>query len=195
MLFSPDIAFTFLIIGIFGILFEITTPGTTFPGVIGTICLILAIYAFSFFEINYYGISLLAIALILFVFEVKIISYGVLTLFGVIAFSIGSYYLIEKSSGMSISISFIIVASCLLIAFSILLLYLGLNAQKTRKSTGSESLLGSEAIVSSEITPEKAGEIIHLGERWRANSSENISKGEKVLIEKVSGLTVFVKKI
>jgi membrane-bound serine protease (ClpP class) len=81
-----------------------------------------------------------------------------------------------------------------LVALSVLLIYLGLNAQKTRKSTGSDALIGSEAVVSKDIQSDNVGEIIILGERWRAKSNESLEKGEHVIIEKIAGLTVFVKK-
>jgi membrane-bound serine protease (ClpP class) len=192
---NPDIAFLFLILGILGILFEISSPGASFPGFFGVLSLIFSVYIFSFYEINFVGVSLIGIALILYIFEVKVFSYGALTLLATLSFGFGSYYLIDKSSGVSISMSFIIIASLVLVGLAVLLIYLGLNAQKKRKSTGSEALIGAEAKVTEEINSEKNGEIIILGERWRAQSNEKISKNETVIIEKVSGLTVFVRKI
>lgn len=194
MFVSPDLAFLFLILGILGILFEVTTPGTSFPGIVGTLFLIFSMYAFSFYEINYFGAGLITFALILLIFEIKVVSYGILTFFGTLSFAFGAYYLIEKNSGVSVSMSIIIISSLALAALSIFLLYLGLNAQKNRKSLGSESLIGTEAVVSSAIYTDKNGEILVLGERWRAKSDENIEIGEKVIIEKVSGLTMFVRK-
>lgn len=194
-MFSPDIAFLFLIIGILGILFEITTPGASFPGFFGIISLIFSMYVFSFYEINFIGAGLIAVSLVLFIFEVKIYSYGLLTLLASLSFGFGSFYLIEKSSGVSISMSLIIIASVVLVGLTVLLVYLGLNAQRKRKSSGSESLIGAEAKVTNEIFPDKTGEITILGERWRAKSNEHFAVNDTVIIEKVIGLTVFVKKI
>jgi membrane-bound serine protease (ClpP class) len=90
--------------------------------------------------------------------------------------------------------SLIITSSIVLIAISILMVYLGLNAQKNRKSIGSEALIGVEATASNDILPNQTGEVIILGERWRAKSSEVIHRGDTVIIEKVVGLTLYVKK-
>ena len=195
MWFNPDIGFIFLLIGMLGILFEVTTPGASFPGIFGAISILFAIYIFSFYEINYFGVSLLAVSLILFIFEIKIFSYGVLTLLGALTFGFGAFYLIDKNSGVGVSMSLIIIASICVVGLSILLVYLGLNAQKNRKSSGSDALIGAEAKVTKKITKNEFGEIIILGERWRATSNGDIEVNEKVIIEKVTGLTLFVKKV
>ena len=195
MWFNPDVAFIFLLIGMLGILFEVTTPGASFPGIFGTISILFSVYIFSFYEINYFGVSLLALSLILFIFEIKIYSYGVLTFLGALAFGFGAYYLIDQNSGVGVSMSLIIIASICVVGLSILLVYLGLNAQKNRKSSGSDALIGSEAKVTQKITRNDFGEIIILGERWRATSNTDIEVNEKVIIEKVNGLTLFVKRV
>jgi membrane-bound serine protease (ClpP class) len=193
-LISPDIAFVLLIIGMLGIVIEVSAPGASFPGIVGLLALILSIIGFSYFQINYFGFVLLLFALIMLILEVKIVSYGIFTFLGIISFGFGSYILINQSSGMGISLSVIILASLMLLAVTILLLFLGLKAQKRKRLGGVDSIVGQTAIVTKDITPLRIGEIKFMGELWRAKSNENISNGETVEIIKIDNLTCFVKK-
>jgi membrane-bound serine protease (ClpP class) len=192
---SPDLAFVLMLIGILGLLFEFSTPGSLFPGIVGIISLVLSIYSFSFFQINYFGLSLILFALVLLILEIKIISYGILTLFGLLSFSFGAYYLIDEGSSMHISISIIIISVFILLIFTVFLLYLGLKAQKRKRVSGVDALIGQIAIVTKQITPLSQGEIKYMGELWRASSNQTIASGEKVTIIKVENLTCFVNKI
>ena len=191
---NPDWAYLFLLIGLLGILFELTTPGASFPGVVGIISLLFSIYLFSNFQINYLGIGLIVLGFLLLILEVKFITFGALAVLGVAAFAFGSYYLITGGTNMQISMTMIISASLVLLAFSLLLLYLGLKAQKNKKSTGTEGLIGSIAIVSKDISPNSIGEVKILGERWRAKSNQFCKTGEEVVIDNIENLTLFVHK-
>lgn len=190
---NPDWAYLFLLIGLLGLLFELTTPGASFPGVVGIISLLFSIYLFSNFQINYLGIGLIILGFLLLILEVKFITFGALAVLGVASFAFGSYYLIGGTN-MQISMTMIISASLVLLAFSLLLLYLGLKAQKNKKSTGAEGLIGSIAIVSKDISPNSIGEVKILGERWRAKSNQFCKIGEEVVIDNIENLTLFVHK-
>ncbi len=192
---NPDWAYLFLLVGLLGVLFELTTPGTTFPGIVGTISLILSIYLFTNYQVNYYGLGLIILGFILLVLEIKFITFGALAVLGVTAFAFGSYNLIAGGGNeMTISTNMIITSSIVLLLFSVLLIYLGLKAQKNKKTTGIESLIGSCAIVSKEIFPNSIGEVKVLGERWRAKSQQHCRLDEEVVIEKIDNLTLFVNK-
>lgn len=192
---NPDWAYLFLLIGLLGILFELTTPGSSFPGIVGTIFLITSIYLFTYYPVNYYGIGLIALGFLLLILEIKFITFGALAVLGVTAFAFGSYYLIAGGDNMQISLSMIITSSIVLLAFSLLLLYLGLKAQKHKKVSGVEGLIGAKAIVSREIFPNSYGEVKVLGERWRAKSNQYCRIDDEVIIDKIENLTLFVQKI
>ncbi len=191
--YNPDWAYLLLIIGMLGLLFEVTNPGVSFPGIVGVASLIGSIYLLSYFPIDYTGIGLITLAFILLILEVKVISCGGLAILGTTAFAFGSFYLIKGDLGMQISPSLIITSSIVLFAFSILLLYLGLKVQKTKRKTGFESLIGAKGIVSQQITPEKIGEIKILGERWRAKSVSYCDVNQEVEVLSMDNLTLFVK--
>lgn len=194
ILTNPDWAYLFLLIGILGLLFELSTPGASFPGVVGTIFLILSIYLFTNFPINFFGLGLIALGFLLLILEVKFVTFGALAVLGVTAFAFGSYYLVTEGATMTISVSMIITSSVVLLLFSLLLLYLGLKAQKLKKHSGTEGLIGSTAIVSQEIFPNKVGEVKVLGERWRARSNQHCKVDEEVIIDNIENLTLFVHK-
>jgi membrane-bound serine protease (ClpP class) len=178
-----------------GIVIEVSAPGASFPGIAGIVALVLSIISFSYFEINYFGFVLLLFALIMLILEVKIISYGLFTFLGIISFAFGSYILINQRNGMGISLFVIVLASIILVAVTIFLLYLGLKAQKRTRLGGVDSIIGQTAVVTKDITPLRIGEIKYMGELWRAKSNENIVVGETVQITNIDNLTCIVKKI
>jgi len=192
--YNPDWAYLLLIIGMLGLLFEVTNPGVSFPGIVGVASLIGSIYLLSNFSIDYTGIGLITLGFILLILEVKIISYGGLAILGTTAFAFGSFYLIKGDLSMQISPSLIITSSIVLFAFSILLLFLGLKVQKNKRKIGYESLIGARGIVSQQITPDKIGEIKILGERWRAKSDSYCDVNQEVTVISMENLTLFVKK-
>lgn len=191
---NPDWAYLFLIIGLLGILFELTTPGASFPGIFGVVSLILSIVLFTNYQVNFFGIGLITLGFILLILEVKFITFGALAVLGVTAFAFGSYNLITGGTDMQISLTMVITSSIVLLLFSLLLLYLGLKAQKHKKVTGTEGLIGSSAIVTKEIFPNSIGEVKVLGERWRAKSNQLCRMDEEVIIENIENLTLFVHK-
>ncbi|MEW6161928.1 MAG: nodulation protein NfeD [Nitrospirota bacterium] len=191
---DPNIAYILMLLGFYGLFFELTNPGSIFPGVTGGICLILAFYAFQMLPVNYAGLLLIILAIILFVLEVKIVSHGVLTIGGVIAMIIGSLMLFESPAPfMKLSLYTILPATIITAVFFTVTLGLAFRAYRRKPVTGSEGLIGEEGIASTDITKDGGMVLLH-GERWIAYSDKPILKGERIIVEAVSGLKVKVKR-
>lgn len=191
---NPNIAYILLMIGIYGILFELYNPGSIVPGVIGALSLILAAYSLQMLPVNYAGLALIVIAIILFLLEIKITSYGLLTIAGIASLFIGSLMLIDSPSEfMKISLSLIITAVVVTFLFFTFVITLGVKAQFRKKMTGFESLLGSEGKVIEEIKANQIGKIRIMGEIWNATSDEDIPKDTTVIVVKADSFTLFVK--
>jgi len=191
---NPNIAYILLLIGIYGILFELYNPGSIFPGVVGALSLILAAYSLQMLPVNYAGLALIILAIILFLLEIKITSYGLLTIGGLISLFIGSLMLIDAPGEfMKISLSLIITAVVVTFIFFTFIITLGIKAQFRRKSLGFDSLVGLEGRVIEEISPNKKGKILVKGEIWSAISDQVIPKDASVIVEKANSFTLFVK--
>jgi len=192
---DPNIAYMLMLLGFYGLFFELTNPGAIFPGVLGGISLILAFYAFQTLPVNYAGLLLIILAIILFILEVKIISHGVLTIGGVIAMVIGSLMLFESPAPfMKLSLAIILPAVFITTLFFSLTFGLAYKAYKRKPVTGSEGLTGAQGVAYTEITKDGGMVLLH-GERWSAYSDEPIAKGGKLIVEAVSDLKVKVKKL
>jgi membrane-bound serine protease (ClpP class) len=192
---DPNVAYILMLLGFYGLFFELTNPGSIFPGVMGGICLILAFYAFQTLPVNYAGLLLIILAIILFVLEIKIVSHGVLTIGGIISMVIGSIMLFESPAPfMRLSLYVILPAVVITTLFFTLIIGLAVKAHRRKPVTGPEGLLGAEGVASTDITKDGGMVLLH-GERWAAYSDEPISKNEKVKVEAVSRLKVKVKKL
>lgn len=191
---DPNVAYLLMLLGFYGLFFEFTNPGAIFPGVMGGICLILAFYAFQTLSVNYAGLLLIILAIILFILEIKITSYGVLTIGGVIAMVIGSLMLFDTSIPfMKISLVLIIPAAFITALFFSVIVGLAYKAYKRKPVTGSEGLVGLEGIANTDITKDSGMVLLH-GETWSAYSDAPVSKGDKIKVEAISGLMLKVKK-
>lgn len=191
---DPNIAYILMILGFYGLFFELTNPGSIFPGVIGGIFLILAFFAFQTLPVNYAGVLLIILAIILFILEVKITSHGLLTIGGIISMLIGSLMLFESSAPfMKLSLYVILPGVFFVSFFFVVTIRLAVKAYRSKPVTGAEGLEGLVGIANTDITTEGGMVSLH-GEIWSALSDVPISKGEKVIVEAVSGLTVKVKK-
>ncbi len=192
---DPTIAYLLLMIGFYGILFELYNPSIIIPGVVGGICLILAFYAMQSLPVNYAGVLLIAFAVILFLLEIKIASYGILSIGGAIALILGSMMLFKKVPGMEflkISWSVILTTTAVTTAFFLFVLGFGIKAQKLQPVTGVQALFGAAGQCIVPLSPK--GTIRIEGEIWSAESlSGEIAAGEKVLVKAVNGLTLLVE--
>ena len=191
---DPNVAYILMLLGFYGLFFELTNPGSLFPGVIGGICLILAFYSFQTLPVNYAGLLLIILAIILFLLEIKIISHGILTIGGIIAMIIGSLMLFESPAPfMKLSLAVVLPAVIVTTLFFTVLLSLAYKAYRKKPTTGAEGLLGSHGTADTDITGQGGMISVH-GELWSAYSDESIAKGERVVVEAVTGLKLKVKK-
>jgi len=191
---NPTIAYIFLMLGIYGIFFELSSPGAILPGVVGGIFLILAFYALQMLPVNYAGLALIFFGIILFIAEIKVVSHGVLAIGGVISLLLGSMMLFQSPvEYMRVSLSVIIPAVMVSAAFFIFAVTKAINARLKKPTTGMEGLIGEEGIATATISPE--GKISIHGEFWNAISDQSIERGEKVQVIGVTNLKLKVKKI
>ncbi|MEJ2723898.1 MAG: nodulation protein NfeD [Deltaproteobacteria bacterium] len=186
---DPNIAYILMMIGLAGLYFELAHPGAIFPGVIGAMSLILAFYSFQTLPVNYAGLLLIALAIILFIAEVKITSYGMLSLGGVISLSLGSIMLFED---VRVSLRLMAPTIVLVAGFFIIVSTLAYRAYRSRPRGGMDGLIGEIGLVKEPIDLE--GRIFVHGEYWRARSRDKIEEGERVEVESADGLILRVKK-
>lgn len=189
---NPNIAYILMILGFYGLYFELSNPGAIFPGVAGAICLILAFYALQTLPINYAGLMLIILAIILFVAEAFITSHGVLGIGGVVAMLFGSLMLIdspEPSLRISWAVILPVVATSALLF--IVTVTVAVRAHRSHVDTGKEGLVGMQAEARTDIGAD--GQVHMRGENWNAWSDEPIRKGEKVTVVSVDGLKLKVK--
>lgn len=190
---DPNIAYIFMMLGFYGIFFEFSNPGALFPGVLGGIFIILALFSFQTLPINWAGVALIIFAMILFILEIKVISYGGLTIGGIVAMVLGSIMLIDSPiPALQVSLSVIIPAVLLTASFFIISMYLYYKAQQMKSMTGMEGLIGDVGTARTDI--DNQGEVNIHGEIWKAFSDEPISAGESVEIVSVSGLKLNIIK-
>jgi membrane-bound serine protease (ClpP class) len=193
MISDPNIAYILLLLGFYGIFFELTNPGTIFPGVFGAICLILAFYSLQTIPVNYAGLLLIILAIILFILEIKVISYGLLTIGGALSMIIGSLMLFDSAQPFyRLSMKVFLPGVMLTILFFTLTIFLVVKAYRRQPQTGIEGLTGLVGEAKTDI--HKKGQVFVHGEIWRAWSDEPIKAGEKIVVEKVEHLKVKVKQ-
>jgi membrane-bound serine protease (ClpP class) len=195
ILTNPNVAYILMILGFYGLFFELSSPGAIFPGVFGGICLILAFYAFQALPVNYAGLMLIVLAIILFLAEIKVVSYGVLTIGGVISMILGSVMLIDAPGDvpyMRISLGVIIPTVAVTVLFFLIGVGLAIRALRERAGMDKGGLVGLEGVVKTTLDPR--GLIMVHGELWSAVSEEPVAVGERVIVTDMDGLTVRVRK-
>lgn len=192
-LWRPEVMFILMLIAIYGIIGELTTPGAILPGVVGAIALIIALYLAAVLPVNVTGLVLIALALILFIFDIYAPTHGVLTIGGIISFLIGSLMLFNRADPLfRLSLSYIIPATVVTALFFVFVVGKGWRAQLLPVKAGVETMVGKTVTA---LTPIDAhgGRIFVEGEYWRAISDTPIARGEIVKIVDLQGLTVKVK--
>ncbi len=197
ILSDPNIAYILFMLGVYGLLFELYNPGSVLPGVVGVISLILAFYSLHTLPINYAGLALIIFAVILFIAEIKITSYGMLTVSGVISLVLGSIMLIRSDSSLEfieISWSAIIGVAAVTVFFFLFVLGFGLRAQKLKPTTGSEGIIGETGEVLADLNP--TGSVRVHGEIWTAESASGmIKQGAKIRVVSIHNLTLHVERL
>lgn len=191
---DPGIAYILLLLGIYGLLYEFSNPGMLFPGVVGGICLLLALFALQMLPINYAGLALIILGIALMVAEAFLPSFGALGLGGIIAFVIGSVMLIDTDMpGYGISWALIVPVAATTAVFSFLVAGMALRARKRPVVTGAEELLGAAGEVIDDMENEGWARV--HSELWRVRSAVPLLRGAKVKVTARHGLILQVETI
>jgi membrane-bound serine protease (ClpP class) len=193
---EPDVFFVLLILGVLGLYTEFTHPGVIAPGVIGGICLILALYAMHFLPVNLAGLFLIALALAFFILEAKAPSHGVLALGGVVSMFLGALFLIRSpltAGGVSLGVA--LSATLPFGVFAVVLMKLVLRSRQWKTATGREELIGSHGVTTEALKAGVEGMVRVHGELWRAESSHPVEEGKTVRITRVQGLKLYVEPV
>ncbi|HVN64143.1 MAG TPA: NfeD family protein, partial [Candidatus Binataceae bacterium] len=195
ILADPNIAYLLMLAGLVGLYFEFAHPGAIFPGVVGAICLLLALASFEVLPINFAGLLLILLGVGLLIAEAFTKSYAILGLGGVIAFIIGSLFLINTSqTNLEINRGLIFGAAGAVAAIIIGLGIIVARERRRRVATGLEGLVGEIGEVREAISPGTPGKVFVHGEIWRAHGGESFSPGARVRVESVSGLELEVSR-
>lgn len=190
---DPQVIFLLFIIAVVGIGMEFKNPGMIVPGVIGGISLFIFLMAIQVIPINALGLILIVIAVVLFILELQIVSYGLLTLGGIVAFVLGSMFLFDSPlPGGHIPMSSIIAAVIFILAFIFLVVRLVFNAHRSKVMTGQQGMVNSDGQVLQDFTGK--GKIMIHGEIWNALSETPLLKGDEVVVTEVRGMDLVVTK-
>ncbi len=190
----PNVAYILMVLGFYGLFFELSNPGAIFPGVVGAICLILAFFAFQVLPINYAGVALIILAIILFIAETQVPSFGLLTAGGVISMILGSIMLIDTPEPFfRVTWTVIIPVVITTVLFFVFALGLALRAQQGKPTTGVEGLTGEVGVAETPI--HHTGTVAVHGETWTAYSNEPLSAGTRVKVIGISQMKIQVAPV
>ncbi|WP_297456463.1 nodulation protein NfeD [Persephonella sp.] len=193
ILTNPVVAYLLLMIGFYGIFFELYHPGSVIPGVVGAISILLALYALNTISVNWLGVLLILLGILFFVLEIITPTFGALAVSGVIALIFGSIILISPDSPYGdIPVKIILPVALFSAAFFLTIAYLGIKAQIRKPVTGKEGMIGKIGVAETDINPK--GKVFVEGEIWDAYSEVPIKKGEEVKILSVEGLRLKVTR-
>jgi len=190
----PNVAYILLMLGIWGLYFELANPGILFPGIVGALCLILGMLALSVLPVSLSGVLLILLAVVFFVAELFTPTFGILSAGGIIAFVLGSFLLFPASPYGRVPWSLIITCSVTTATFMAFVLYLVVKAHQKRVFVGVEKMVGATGKAQSVLDPN--GVVLVQGEQWSARSaSGRIEDGDTVQVETVDGLRLTVRKV
>ena len=196
---NPNIAFFLMIIGFYGIIFELSNPGQLFPGILGAVCLILALFAFQILSVNYAGLALIILGLALIVAEAFAPSFGILGVGGIVAFIFGSVILMDGAH-LQVSLPMIGGVAAVAAGFMLWILTRLVRLRRLPAASGVDNMIGRVGIAADDFQPwEGAGQgryrghVQVSGERWNAVSDQPVQAGQAVLIETVEGLLLHLK--
>ena len=193
---NPDIAMILMSLGAAGLFIELYNPGLILPGVVGAMSLVLGFYAFQALSANFAGVLLILLGFLFFIAEIKVLSYGLLTLGGAVSIILGALMLFNQPSMGGLSISMHILGSTVIgmIALVAILAWIVIRAQMRAVVTGIESLAGKKGLAKDKLAPK--GTVLVEGELWQAESvSGDIPAGAEVKVESVNGFSIKVRSI
>jgi membrane-bound serine protease (ClpP class) len=191
----PNITYILFTLGLLGLTVELWNPGAVLPGVAGGICLLLAFFAFQVLPVNYAGILLILFGIMLFVLELKVASYGLLSAGGLIALALGSMILMSSPAPeLRVSLNVILPVVLALSVILTFLVRLTIASQRRRPTTGASGMIGELGRATSALEPGSIGRVVAHGEIWRATSPAPVAEGDTVRITAVDGLTLTVRR-
>ena len=190
---NPNVTYILMMLGLVGLFFELSNPGLVLPGVIGSISLILALYAMQTLPINYAGLLLILFGVILFITEINVMSYGLLSVSGVISIFLGSTMLIDSDDpALQISRAILYPTLALTVVLSLGIVVLATRTRSLKKLGGMEGMIGETGLVKEVLNPQ--GRVLVHGELWEAEADTQITEGERVQVDFVQGLRIKVSK-
>ena len=193
---EPDIFFILLILGVLGLYTEFTHPGVVAPGVVGGICMVLALYAMHILPVNLAGVFLIILALALFILEAKFTSHGVLAAGGIVSMLLGAMFLIRSpltAGGVSLGVALSVTLP--FAALTVFLMRLVLRSRSWKNQTGREEMIGAQGTVVTPLPGGAEGMIRVHGELWRAISNQPVPEGKPVRVVKMDGLKLYVEPV
>jgi len=191
---DPNIAYILFILGFYGILFELSNPGAILPGIVGGICLLLAFLAFQALPVNMTGLFLILFAMLLFIVDIKVQSHGLLAVGGIVSLVLGSLVLLSGDGGaMRVSLSVIVTVVIATVLFFGFVVGAGFRALRRKPLTGREGLVGERGVALTELGPHEGRIFVH-GEYWVAEADERIEKGAPVVVDRIDGMRLRVRK-
>jgi len=192
LLTNPNVAYLLMLIGIYGLLLEGYNPGAILPGVVGAICLLLALFAFQVLSVNYAGLALIALGVILIVAESFVPAFGSLGLGGIVAFVIGSVMLLDREvPGFAVAWQMIAVMALSGALVLVAIVSFAVRARRRPVVSGIEALSGATAEAVEDF--EREGLVRVRGEIWKAHSSTPVHAGQRLRVRRVDGLLVYVE--
>ena len=191
---NPNIAYILMLLGIYGLFFELANPGYVLPGVIGGISILLALYALQVLPVNYAGLGLMILGVALMVGELFVPSFGILGIGGVISFVMGSILLFDRDSGhLAVSLPLITAVSVLSAGFFLLVIRSLYASRQRPVVAGAEELIGATGTIAADFS---GTGIIHIhGEQWNARSETPMRSGDSARVTGRDGLTLLIEAI
>jgi membrane-bound serine protease (ClpP class) len=195
-LVDPNVAYLLFLLGIYGLFFELSNPGSLAPGILGGICIILALFAFQSLPTNYAGVALLLVGVVMLILEVNVTSFGALTIGGMTAMILGSMILFDAPGDWAkLSLAVVVPTVLVTAAFFILCIWLVVRSQRRRVVTGLQALIGESGRALDALGPDAPGKVVFHGEVWNAVSDESIEKDAAVEVLAVEGRVARVRRI
>jgi membrane-bound serine protease (ClpP class) len=180
---DPNLAYILMLLGIYGLFFELSNPGALVPGILGGISLLLALFAFQALPVDYTGVALILLGVILFILEIKVPSYGSLSIGGLISLVLGSLMLFDSGEQWArVSMGVLVPAILVFAGFFLLCVWLAVRGQKRRVTTGLQAMVGKTGRVLETISPDRRGKVVCHGEIWSATAKEEILEGDQVIV-------------
>ncbi|HKJ94551.1 MAG TPA: nodulation protein NfeD [Gammaproteobacteria bacterium] len=190
---NPNVAYVLMLIGLYGLIFELASPGAVLPGVLGGICLILALFAFQTLPVNYAGLGLIALGVAFMIAEAFAPSFGALGMGGLVAFALGSVFLFDtEAPGFRLSLLLVIGVSLASAVLFIATAYMAMRAHRRPSAAGRGHLIGLVGTANEDFGGDRPGHIRIEGELWRAHSPVPVKAGQRVRVTAIQGLNLAV---